>query len=70
MNTSARINWQGRFGLLTNYGCGRLALENDALSFWQSRMTSDNNVPPIPALVDIPALASAARATPANADNN
>lgn len=41
--------------------CGRLAVENDALAFWQSRMTADGDVPPLPRLTDIHSLAAMVR---------
>ena len=43
-----------------NDGCGRLAEDNRARSFWQSRMTTTDNGPAEPPeLTDIRALAAA-----------
>lgn len=53
MDNTPRINWQGRNGLLTNYGCGRTAEENRAMAFWQSRVGFRDP----PGLTDLPALA-------------
>lgn len=69
MNFGARLNWNGFNGEIANPGCGRLAMENSAIAFWQSRMARDGEVPPVLQLTDIHALAEAVRTTPANADN-
>lgn len=69
MNFRARLNWNGFRGEIANPGCGRMAMENHAIAFWQSRMARDGAVPDVLQLTDIPALAIAVRTTPANADN-
>lgn len=57
MNPSPRKN--GEF--LTNYGCGFLAMENRARSFWQSRATKAGRPASVPALTNIAELATAIR---------
>lgn len=58
MNTTPRLNWNGYVGLLTNYGCGLLAMRNDAQSFWQSRNTTSlSGRSEFFELTDIPKLA-------------
>lgn len=63
MNTTPKLNWEGRVVRLTNYGCGLIGLENDARAFWQSRMTVTGRQAPAPVLVDLKALARSIRAT-------
>lgn len=42
----------------TRHGCdGREACALDARKFWQSRMTIDGRVPPVPELTDLEELA-------------
>lgn len=40
-----------------NPGCGRTALHNTERAFWQSRMTVNGVVAPLPDLVDLEKLA-------------
>lgn len=69
MNPTPRLNWKGFVGEIDNPGCGRLAMKNVERAFWQSRMTRVGAPADLPDLIDIPAFAAAARATPANAEN-
>lgn len=63
VNTTARLNRQGRNVELTNYGCGHIGMENHAIAFWQSRMTRNGEVAEPLQLTDIRALAKAVRAS-------
>lgn len=57
MNTTPRINANGVRAEITNPGCGRVAMDNVARAFWQSRMTlAGQRAEPI-ALVDLRQLA-------------
>lgn len=56
-----RLHWRGWRGELTNDGCGRIAIENTNLAFWQSRNTLVGLRADVPDLTDIPALAAAIR---------
>lgn len=41
--------------------CGRCAVQNDELAFWQSRETRERRAAPLPQLTDIPMLAHQVR---------
>lgn len=69
MITTAKINWQGHVALITNYGCGRIGLENDARSFWQSRNTLAGQRVEPPDLVDLPELSHGIRSTWPHSDS-
>lgn len=69
MNPTPRLNWKGFVGEIDNPGCGRMAMKNVELAFWQSLLTRDGQVASFPPpVIDIHAFAAAARATPANAE--
>lgn len=61
MNTTPLLNWHGRVVRIDNHGCGRIGLQNDAMAFWQSRMTTAGNRAELPQLADIPAIAQEVR---------
>jgi len=61
MNTIPRINYKGHVALLDNHGCGRTGLQNDAMSFWQSRMTLAGQRAELPQLTDLRELAAKLR---------
>lgn len=62
-----RLRFNGTDKLVVPYDCGRTACDNEARSFWQSRMSIGGQVAELPDLVDLRELAKSLRQdTPLN----
>lgn len=63
MNTTPRLNWEGRDVRVTNYGCGLQGRKNDEAAFWQSLATVSGRRSDPLQLTDVRSLASDIRWT-------